>query len=253
MSVTNPWAKHQSVVEAYLEYSGYDNALREPTIKGTMFVGDCSTTRVEYNELVKHEDYDNCWRKAIQDDGTFNPERFPLNPNTSGNYIHCAYHLMRLKIAHDIKVRDVSTIVEVGAGYGSMAKVCRQAGFKGTYYLFDLPIFSKLQSVYLANNSKYEFITDLDKLSDLSISSKDNTLFISTWAASEMPEEYRDRVLNQVNKFKYVLLAYQSMFEGMDIYTYFEEWQQKTNQYVWLNEYCVDKNHRYLFGRNFYD
>lgn len=252
MKTTKPWEKHQKIVTDYIDKYGYDNLLREPTIQGTMFVGDNDITRQEYYELVKNINYDKCWRQAIQDKGYGNPERFPLNPNTSGNYVHCAYHLSQFEEVHKVAVRDLDYITEVGAGYGAMATVCYKAGFRGKYICFDLPVFSEIQRQYILANTCLDFgcYSDIRQLIELQPS--DESMFISTWAVSEMPTSYRDNILNQVTKYKNILLAYQCFFEGMDINGYFEEWQKKYENFSWVNENCMDTNHKYLFGRDFY-
>jgi hypothetical protein len=240
MNVTKPWENHQKVVKQYIDDNGYDNFLREPTIKGTMFVGENDTTVEEYKRLVRNKDWDRKWESAIYDAGIGNPERFSLYPKSSGNYIHCAYH-------------ELDCIVEVGCGYGAMANVCRQAGFSGEYIMFDLPIFSKLQSEYMYLNGHingHMCIETIDMF--LSTEVPQNSMFISTWAVSEMPTEYRDKILGIVPKFNEVLIAYQSEFEGMNIYGYFEEWQKGIPTHTWETVPCVDTNHRYLFGHNFY-
>jgi hypothetical protein len=251
MKTTNPWTKHQDIVKRYIDENGYSNILREPTVKGTMFVGYNETTIAEWEYIVQNKDYDFKWRNAIKDDGFGNPERFPLNDKTSGNYIHCAYHLAKFEELHGVSVKDLNLIFEVGAGYGAMAKVCKQAGFNGTYVLMDLPIFSELQKNYLKTNYNYEFIQDIKQLNDIEITKE--SLFISTWAVSEMPEEYREGILIKATEFNNILLAYQSYFEGMDIYEYFDKWKEKYSQFVWINTPCMDENHKYLFGRNFYE
>jgi hypothetical protein len=251
MSVTKPWENHQIAFGKYIESYGYDSFLREPTIKGTMFVGENDTTTEEFKRLVKNKDWDKKWEYAIYDAGIGNPERFSLYTKSSGNYIHCAYHLATYEGTHGIDISDLDCIVEVGCGYGAMANVCRQAGFTGEYIMFDLPVFSELQSNYLSTcGVGGVYISDIKEL--LSTEIPQNSMFISTWAVSEMPNDYRDKILCLASKFNEVLLAYQSEFEGMDIYTYFENWKKNIETHTWENIPCVDTNHRYLFGHNFY-
>lgn len=251
MTTTKPWERHQKVVKTYIEEYGYDNFLREPTIKGTMFVGDNDTSRQEFAELVKNPNWDSCWKDAIKDDGFGNPERFPLYPESSGNYIHCAYHLAKYEEAHKVKLSDLELILEVGCGYGAMSKVCRQAGFTGRYILFDLPIFNEIQSNYLNGIPFTYFIDDIGDL--FGVEFGNSSMFISTWAVSEMPTDYRDSILNICPHFSEILLAYQCMFEGMDINSYFNEWQKKLTEHSWVNIEAMDPNHKYLFGHNFYE
>jgi len=252
MNTTKPWTKHQGIVEAYIEKHGYDNFLREPTIKGTMFVGATSVTEEEYYQLVKNINWDSCWKDAIIDNGTGNPERFPLYPVSSGNYIHCAYHLSQFEEYHKVAVKDLDFIMEIGCGYGAMAKVCYQAGFRGQYILFDLPVFSEIQREYLKEIPFCNYISDIKELLKVKIP-VEKTMFISTWAVSEMPTGYRNNLLNLTPVFKNILLAYQCEFEKMDINSYFNEWVKGMENHTWVNIDTVDPNHKYLFGRYFYD
>jgi hypothetical protein len=254
MSVTKPWENHQKVVKKYIDDNGYDDFLREPTIKGTMFVGENDTTVEEFKRLVKNKDWDRKWESAIFDAGIGNPERFSLYPKSSGNYIHCAYHLSEYERIHGVDISELDCIVEVGCGYGAMATVCRQAGFGGEYIMFDLPIFNEIQNEYMESGGHYggfSCITEINKLINGDVPK--DSMFISTWAVSEMPTEYRDKILGIVPKFNEVLIAYQSEFEGMNIYGYFEEWQKGITTHTWETVPCVDTNHRYLFGHNFYE
>lgn len=119
--------------------------------------------------------------------------------------------------------------MEVGGGYGNMAKIFKKMRADATYIIIDIPLFSYIQTVYLKSIFGSESVNmvhgtepqlkkgkinlvPLDKkillLIDKNITNVD--LFISTWALSES-NEYMQNCIRSIDYFKskYLLMAYQ--------------------------------------------
>jgi hypothetical protein len=120
------------------------NFLNWVVVQQTMFH---DASYLEYKELKNNWAY---WGEKLAEDKFGNPMPYYLNTNSSGNLIHYAYSLEQLrKISIDVK--DFEQIVEVGGGYGGMAKLIFNLGFAGNYIIYDLPEFSALQEYYLSS------------------------------------------------------------------------------------------------------
>lgn len=123
------------------------NAAREPIeqfltwpgVVGTMFVAQPEYVEPEWAELAAADA--GRWGRVTADE-------YGGAPNT--NLIHQAYHLHQWERASGRNVAALSSIVEVGGGYGALAVVARRAGFNGGYTIYDLPEVSLLQRFYLA-------------------------------------------------------------------------------------------------------
>ena len=254
-TTTDPWMTHVKNFHKFFIEGDLDNFLREAIIISTMFVGNTPAIDIEYKYLVENHHWDSTWKSAIKDSGIGNPMRYTYNSETSGNRIHCAYHLAQFEERMNYRVKDMDFILEIGAGYGCMTDVCFGAGFRGKYYLFDLPIFSLLQEFYLGTLKESEayYISDVSELEK--IIPTDKSMVISTWALSEFPTSYRDRLLLYCLNYRHLLFAYQLEFGGMDIRKYFEMFRETHTEYSWQNYKIkhMHDNHEYMFGSNFYE
>ena len=77
-----------------------------------------------------------------------------------------------------------------------------------------------------------------------------NTLFIATWSLSESPIEIRKLFESILQQFKFILIAYQSNYNGIDNNEYFNTIVKNMDNYEWIN-YKIEHipNRYYLFGK----
>ena len=127
------------------------------------------------------------------------------------------------------KIDNMNTVVEIGGGYGNMAKIFKKLRPESTYIIIDIPIFSYIQALYLkilfgrdavSLISKKDQMVNKGKINIVPLNEKnileiggaiqDTDIFISTWALSESNQKMQDLVkkLHYFNA-KYLLLAYQ--------------------------------------------
>jgi putative sugar O-methyltransferase len=131
---------------------------------------------------------------------------------TSSNTVHQLHHLLRYEESTGRSVRDATTIVEWGGGFGSLIRlVTRMHGGKPTCVVVDTPVFSAVQWLYLSavfgedhvvlhevgpvrpERGKIN-IVPIGLVGDLVVSAD---LFISNWALNESTPAAQDDVLAQ--------------------------------------------------------
>jgi putative sugar O-methyltransferase len=178
---------------------------------------------IEYKELKKDWNY---WGGIMEEDSFGNPMPYYLNTKSSGNLVHYAYSLEQLRKIK-LEVKDFDQIVEIGGGYGGMAKLIYRLGFSGNYTIYDLPEFSALQKYYLSSinseiTKKISFVSNADALKSAFITDK-KTLFIATWSLSEMPIKTRQEILLSLGKINVFLIAYHKTFGEVDNEEYFSK------------------------------
>ena len=141
------WASKRRDLRWHVAHEDLSAFLNWSPITATMFVDEAPYIRDEYEALMAHDA--GRWGVAIREHVAGSPKHLSFDGNTSGNLVHQAYHLMTWEIVTDRRVDELGCIVEIGGGYGAMAKVARAAGFSGDYLICDNPEFSLLQRYYL--------------------------------------------------------------------------------------------------------
>jgi hypothetical protein len=121
--------------------------LRWPVVERTMFL--TTHERMELRFLKDSSEWEVRWRSALKEDQVGHPTPSPFYPSSSGNRIHHAYHLARFERELDLRVDQLSLVLEFGGGYGGMCRLIHRLGFRGRYLLYDLPEFSALQASFL--------------------------------------------------------------------------------------------------------
>jgi len=145
---------------------------------------------------------------------------------TSHNSIHHLHHLAYFKEKTGCNFKQINTVVEWGGGYGNLAKIYKRfVDKKTTYIIFDVPLFSCVQWLYLSTVFDEKNINLLQHPTDTIQDGKINLipvifrdshrdikadLFISTWALSESGRDAQDHVVEDCNWYnsKHLLLAY---------------------------------------------
>ena len=205
------WARNRRALQEHLKSNDLADFINWSTIQATMFVGDVGYVRKEYAEIMTDKQFTG---SVIEETKAGHP---PLMWGwTSGNLIHQYYHLKQWLDLTRQDIREMGSIVEVGAGYGAMALICHRLGFKGRYFIFDLPELVRLQRYYL-----WETIGDLDTIY-WSFPLELCDLFIASHSLNEMPVVERERLLSQVAAKEY-LFASSYEFDGVNNQDYFEQ------------------------------
>lgn len=182
--------------------------LRHPAIRFQMFVDE----RVLPDELpfVRSRLDD---EMLLAEDSVGGPPTLPVagsTVRTSPNTVHQLYHLLRYEQVTGRRLRDVGTTVEWGGGFGSLMRlIVRMHSGASTCVMFDTPIFTALQWLYLSAVLGEEHVVLHDAGPVRPISGCVNIvpiglvadtevkadLFISNWALNEsMPAAQRDVV-----------------------------------------------------------
>ena len=238
------------------------NFLKFKSIGETMFVG--RRTKYIYLELINLIRYKNYFKKIknlLFCNNFGKPATFPINilfRNTNSNMIHQAYHLLKLKQETNINLDEIENIFEFGGGYGSLCKIFDNEGFKGNYYIYDLPLMSYIQNYWITNSNfinlkNIYLINDTENIPEIknNIFGKKN-LFISNWALSESPIELRNKFTDFFKYFEYISLAIQNNFQGVDNISYIDELKKdllhSANMFLFEKKINHIKNSSYIYG-----
>lgn len=186
----------------------------------------------------------------LSEDRFGNP-RLITGTSSSGNLVHHAYHLLRYEHACGRKISEFADVVEVGAGYGSMARLLHRLTVgKIRTTLVDLPEFSALQRYFL-DQIGITATTAQDARQVPPASGTGPRLLIATWSLSEMDIADRNRLLSDLGPFDGYLLAYQDAFHGADNLEYFRSLMTRLEPDIEWKLHQEIKHiprNRYLFG-----
>jgi len=160
------------------------------------------------------------------------------------NLIHQAYHIYQWQQVTGKQIKDLSTIVEFGGGYGAMALLCHRLGFKGRYVIYDLPEFSLLQQWYL---SQFHPLANVEWNPKKYLKNID--LFIALYSSSEVKPESR----YIPSSAKSYLFLYSGQWEEYDNVSYFQVFQPSVSEKVknWQHielRHLPDLQNFYSFG-----
>lgn len=187
------------------------NFVNWPPIYHTMLVEHWSELmRVEFDYVAGRIDMDQVLSDIPFDFG-YHPTRTP----EGRNLIHQAYHILRWQEATGLRIADMQSIYEFGGGYGAMALVCNRLGFRGRYYIYDLPEFALLQRWYLEECG----VGNVQWVGQSHIVDPD--LFIACYSLSETDFDERYQILQAAMAESYIFL-YSNKFEQYDNIEFFQ-------------------------------
>jgi hypothetical protein len=209
------------------------NFLRQPFIQKMFFTHN---RLFIYNELRElREDKNNCsrWENLLKEDAVGDPIRYFLYLKSSGNRIRQVYHLKKFTDYAGINVKSIKNIIEVGGGYGCMARIFSKINRSCNYLIFDTEEVNYLQYYYLKLNKlnvKFETIkANFNLTKSISLLRKklfndnDSSLFIANWSISEMPLKLREKILKYIFNVNYILISFQDKFENINNIKYFKK------------------------------
>ena len=157
---------------------------------------------------VYHTMIVNHWKEYMQLEHDELPMRYRMNAtlvnvpfypldlmngsDMSFNFVHQLYHIYRFAQATGVNIADMHTIVEFGGGYGAMRLMAHRLGFRGTYYIYDLPEFLLLQRFFLSNFDSGETVFCNEVYQ---IPPENADLLIACYSLSESDLELREKFL----------------------------------------------------------
>tara|TARA_B100000035_G_scaffold288880_1_gene274852 strand:+ start:836 stop:1807 length:972 start_codon:yes stop_codon:yes gene_type:complete len=183
----------------------------------------------------------NFWINLLEESNVGNPVPFFSYRKSSGNRIR---HVFLIKEIFDYaKIQNVDAVIEIGGGYGCMAKILNEIDKNVNYTIFDLPEVNLLQYYYLKSNGisfaidnieEEKIVTSrLDLLYDkvgLLRSKNKKILIIANWSLSEMPLVLRKKLEFLFKNCNYGIISYQSQFEDICNIKYFENFSKKLSK-----------------------
>lgn len=209
------------------------NFLRQPFIQKMFFTHNRLFIYNELRELREDKKNWNRWKNLLNEDMAGDPIRYFLYLKSSGNRIRQVYHLKKFTDYADIDVKTIKNIIEVGGGYGCMARIFSKINRFCNYLIFDTEEVNYLQYYYLKLNKlnvKFETIKanfNLTKsiilLKKKLFSINGSSLFIANWSISEMPIKLREKILKYIYNVNYILISFQDKFENINNIKYFKK------------------------------
>lgn len=186
------------------------------------------------------------WRAAVRESPTGRPDRCPAWPETSWNLIHHAFALSHFERTAGRRVEEFGLIIEFGGGYGSMARLVWQLGFRGHYVIYDLPEMSAVQRYYLtsigipvsATKTAHHgpMVSCANSADDLGSVTGESVadLFLGTWSLSETPIAFRNWFLPMVRTDHY-FFAYEDRYRGVDNGRFFADLRAREGAFRWAH------------------
>jgi len=219
------WESFNAELEKVFLPSPPFSFLRHPVIRINMFVTRGGRFLREELVFLEKRISENRLRSLLQEDYVGDPLLSSSKYLTSHNNIHNLYHLVRFLDRTKCSISELNAICEWGGGYGNMARIFRRLKSEPcTYIIFDTPLFSCLQWLYLSTVLGKKSVDLLQSPEDSIHAGKVNLiticfldyhsisadLFISTWGLSDSSRYSQDYVLaRKWFNSKHILLAYQ--------------------------------------------
>lgn len=195
------WSLKRAALRENLAREPLETFLTWPTIDGTMFVGETPYVAREWQALWATDA--SRWPAAV------GPE-LGGRPNT--NLAHQAYHLHQWEQATGRRVESLESIVEIGGGYGALARVCRALGYAGPYMIYDFPELNGLQRYYL----EWAGVEGVDCRADFA-GGVEADLLVGLYSLSEMPAAELARYLEGVAARHWLIAVNDAPWEGEDV------------------------------------
>ena len=158
------------------------------------------------------------------------------------NLLWQRYHLWRWQQRNPaMPVGSLRTIVEFGGGYGAMCIVASRLGFRGSYYITDLPQMERMQELHLPGRDLH------CNVYHGSIRKPD--LLISLFGLGETPVDERDAWISDKDP-KAFLFAFLGEYDQANNSQWFSRWAQRQferNDTLWSLEHGpAHSSHDYL-------
>ena len=192
--------------------------------------------RVWYLDLKIDPQWSDRWLRLSRSKPYGRPATFFMDGGTTQVTLRHAHHLMTFEREAGIRfLEDIDVVVEIGGGYGNFARMMREDGFRGTYYIIDLPHTREFQRAYLhlceipASNTPGPIdgvclMVEKDIPEIIRQVSGKRVALVATWSLSETPLAFRDKVLPIIRASSRAIITSQwPEFEGINNERYFTE------------------------------
>lgn len=184
--------------------------LSHPKIRTTMVLGKSSGIYETKERLVLLEENlsKDILKILLKEDYIGKPIISHATYKTSANRAHHAMHLAMYQNITNHYFWETTSILEVGGGYGGMARVLRKINPLITYIIVDLPELLAVQYIYLASLESESEINIVNSSNTTIVKNKINLVsseffirnefhfeidsFISTWAITECPQHIQE-------------------------------------------------------------
>jgi|TARA_A100001011_G_C14147829_1_gene772696 hypothetical protein len=197
----------------YQEYLDYAKDIYDSLEESEKYIWEFCMSHTTYGYTFKHHFHK---KHSI-------PFRhFTTNPyNLKSNH-----HFFKYQTHTKNKITEFDRIVELGGGCGDFCKFVMNMGYTGDYVIIDLPVVTKIQKQNLAG---YDV-----RFTSAPVHYRENTLFVSTWAISECPIEWRNEIISKLNPSNW-LISYQSKFNEVDNEKYFKDFEGVREKIPWIH------------------
>jgi hypothetical protein len=256
------WVAKRNELRALLVTHDPHDFLRWDPIRATMVKRGRTSVKVELRHLKRRPDWSDRWRHALRESTLGRPRPFPRFPWSSSALIHLAYHACRFEEATGRPLDRYGFILEFGGGYGGMCRLAHDLGFRGEYWIYDLPEVTALQRFFLrtigihaenedSRGGAVMTFSDPSRLcSALAKRRHAESAFIAAWSLGETPICLRNRILPAVSSFDAFFIGYTEQFGDIDNTAFFRTWRSSLSDHEWYDVPLPHLNKRewYLFG-----
>lgn len=177
------------------------------------------------------------WDSALTMPEIGSPPDYHRDTPYSANLIEQAYHLAKFEQWAGVKVEELHSVMEFGAGYGAMALLVHRLGFRGDYAICDLPEFRILQQWFLGEMGVPARWAGEGRFD----------LLIACYSISEVQLRNRRPILRKMPADRYLFL-YSEDWAKMNNTKWFKSWRGLRRDYRWRHEKVCDRPDHYLFG-----
>jgi len=223
--------------------------LRQPTISKCLHPPGRNWFDGYFQELKEDSVFSDVLARVIDGDvgGPYSHSEFDnLCPVT----VEHIYHLYMIDKYLGISIidNDISSVVDIGGGYGNLCRIARQLGYTGRYTIADFPLMLEIQEDYLSNNG----ILDVDFVPLGKIRSQPKSILIATYSINEMPLETRQLIEPHYKSFDYLYFVHNNTFDGVCNAEYFSALKENLEEHFaveWFldhNRQKVNANHRIM-------
>lgn len=229
-----------------------NNFLKQPTISRTIHPLQPGLANRYVDYLKRDPHIFEHVLPIISDSKVGSPHTICYNNKLSLTSVQNAYYIHHMKNLFNLDVGDVDAIVDIGGGYGNMARVMSKLGFNGSYSIIDFPVMHMIQRWFLQENKITN--VNLKTLSHSSFQSvSDNSLLVATFSINEMPLSDREIIEDNIGRFKYLFIAHNRNFDGIDNVEYFNNLKHKLSNTFDVQQFVcpVNQSHRYFVGKKY--